>query len=107
MTSPMRALSKVLMLAALLTPAAARAQDTTFRGISLGGTYDPHGKVGITVLPITGAFGDSVRAIVSRDLDFSDRFTVIAVDSVDPDAFRSAGTGSGLNYSVFTRLAAS
>ena len=107
MTSSMRALSKVLTLAVLLAPAAARAQDTTFRGISLGGTYDPHGKVGITVLPITGAFGDSVRAIVGRDLDFSDRFTVIGVDTTDLDALRAPGAAAGLNYAIFTRIAAS
>ena len=70
----------------------ARAQDTTYRGIFLGGNYDPlRDKVGIAVLPVAGAFGDSVRAIVQRDLDFSDRFTVIPVDSADPSALRPAG----------------
>ena len=54
----------------------ALAQDTTFRGITLVGNYDPlRDKIPIAVLPVSGAFGDSVRAIIQRDLDFSDRFT--------------------------------
>ncbi|MDB4876274.1 MAG: WD40-like beta Propeller containing protein [Gemmatimonadetes bacterium] len=89
-------------------PVAAHAQDTTYRGIFLGGTYDPlRDKVGIAVLPVPGAFGDSVRAIIQRDLDFSDRFTVIPVDSADPAAINSPGAAGGLNYSIFARLAAS
>ncbi len=91
-----------------LASGVARAQDTTYRGIFLGGNYDPlRDKVGIAVLPVSGAFGDSVRAIVQRDLDFSDRFTVIPVDSADPSALRPGGNGSGLNYPIFARLAAS
>jgi TolB protein len=90
----------------IVAPRAARAQDTTYRGIFLGGTYDPlRDKVGIAVLPVSGAFGDSVRAIVQRDLDFSDRFTVIPIDSADPAALRPGGSGSGLNYPIFARLA--
>ncbi|HEY4216941.1 MAG TPA: hypothetical protein VGM67_07380 [Gemmatimonadaceae bacterium] len=95
----------VLAGLALVTPHAAHAQDTTYRGIFLGGTYDPlRDKVGIAVLPVAGAFGDSVRAIVQRDLDFSDRFTVIPIDSADPAALRPGGTGTGLNYPIFARL---
>ncbi|HEY4137255.1 MAG TPA: hypothetical protein VGN65_02275, partial [Casimicrobiaceae bacterium] len=100
----------VCLVAALLAPALplarAGAQDTTFRGITLGGNYDPlHDKYGVVVLPITGAFGDSIRAIVQRDLDYSDRFNVIPMDTADPAALRSAN-GSGLNYPIFARLAA-
>jgi TolB protein len=90
--------------------AAAHAQDTTSgRGIMIVGNYDPlRDKVGIVVLPIAGAFGDSVRTIIQRDFDFSDRFTVIPVDSADPSALRGQGgaVGSGVNYPLFTRLAA-
>ena len=89
-----------------IAPIMARAQDTTSRGISLIGNYDPlRGKVGIVVLPIPGAFGDSVRAIIQRDLDFSDRFTVIPMDSVDSSPFVGAHTSAGLNYASFARLA--
>jgi len=99
----------VASLVAAATPTRARAQDTTFvRGITLVGNYDPlRDKVGIVVLPISGAFGDSVRTIIQRDFDFSDRFSVIPVDSADPSALRAqGGAGSGVNYPLFTRLAA-
>ncbi|MBV9880925.1 MAG: hypothetical protein JO180_10545, partial [Gemmatirosa sp.] len=73
-------------LAALLLSGAAllSAQDTTSRGVFLSGVYDPSARPGVAVLPIGGAVGDSVRAIVQRDLDFSDRFTVLNLDSADP-----------------------
>ncbi len=105
----MNRISRVVCTAVVLLAPLARAsaQDTTFRGITLGGSYDPlHDKVGIVVLPVTGAFGDSVRAIVQRDLDFSDRFTLITMDESDPSALRSAN-GTGINYPIFARLKAS
>jgi TolB protein len=96
-------------LSGAVAPLDVRAQDTTFRGITLVGSYDPlHDKVGIAVLPIAGAFGDSVRTIIQRDLDFSDRFTVIPIDSAaDPSALRGQTPGKGINYPLFSRLAAS
>ena len=99
-----RPITSVGLLAAALT-SPLRAQDTTYRGIFLNGSYDPlRDKVAIAVLPIVGAFGDSIRAIVQRDLDYSDRFTLLPVDTTDPFAFRMAGAAAGLNYSLFARL---
>jgi len=99
----------VALAAALCTlagPRISRAQDTTFRGITIAGTYDPRrDKAGIVVLPIAGAFGDSIRAIVSRDLDWSDRFNVIPVEQADSAGFRQDAT-RGLNYPLFARLGA-
>lgn len=89
---------------AALASAPASAQDTTFRGVMISGAYDPlRDKIGITVLPVGGAYGDSIRALISRDLDFSDRFIVISVDSAEPAALR-AQNGPGLNYPLFARL---
>jgi TolB protein len=83
----------------------ALAQDTTFRGITLVGNYDPlRDKIPVAVLPVSGAFGDSLRAIVQRDLDFSDRFTILPIEGGDADAARTGGAASGLNYSIFQRL---
>jgi TolB protein len=106
MTRFSRAVSVVLL--AVIAPLILRAQDTTtYRGITISGAYDPlHDKVGVVVLPISGAFGDSVRAIIQRDLDYSDQFTLIPVDSTDPTAFRAAGPGAGLNYPLFQRVSA-
>ena len=60
----------VLMLAAAAAPL--RGQDTVRVGI----TYQPGVRPGLVVLPAPGL--DSVRAIVDRDLTFSDRFEVIS-----------------------------
>ena len=95
-----------LLLAALWVQNAA-AQDTTAqRGVYLSGTYDPTVRPGIAVLPVGGALGDSIRAIVQRDLDFSDRFTLINVDSTDPSSFRAPNSSGGLNYPMFGQLGA-
>ena len=53
------------------------AQDTTAqRGVRIGLTYQPGTRPGVVVLPVNGANGDSVRAILQRDLDFGDRVEV-------------------------------
>ena len=101
-----RCAGAALAAAALFLAAAPRltAQDTTFRGIFIGANYDPlRDKVAVAVLPVTGAYGDSVRAIIQRDLDYSDRFAIGRIDTTDPDAFR-AQSGGGVNYQLFARL---
>lgn len=99
--------SRALLLAAFSAAAIGRsafAQDTTYRGITLVGNYDPtRDKYGIVVLPVTGAFGDSIRTIVQRDLDYSDRFNIIDLGASDPATLRGPG-GSGLNYSLFSKV---
>jgi TolB protein len=104
-----RVCSVVFALSVMAAPRVARAQDTTFRGITISGTYDPRrDKAGIVVLPVAGAFGDSIRAIIQRDLDWSDRFNVIPVEQADSEGVRQPGTGTarGLNYSLFAKLGA-
>jgi TolB protein len=105
MTRFSRAVCAALVCA--FAPMIVLAQDTTFRGITISGSYDPlHDKVNIVVLPVGGAFGDSIRAIIQRDLDYSDQFTLIPVDSTDPSAFRAGGAAGGLNYPLFQRVSA-
>ena len=90
-------------LAALLVAAPLVAQDTTSRGVRIGLTYDPGTKPGIIVLPVSGARGDSIRAIVQRDLDLGDRVNAIVQDgSVAQDAARAAGP----NWPLLARLGA-
>ena len=108
MTRSTRAKLVVLMALTAVTPRLATGQDTTFKGITLVGAYDPtRDKISVVVLPVSGAYGDSVRAIVQRDLDYSDRFNVIAIDSADPSALRGSGAAARLNYQLFARLGAS
>lgn len=112
MTRSGRAALLLVAIISATAPRISRAQDTTYRGITLVGNYDPtRDKISVVVLPVSGAYGDSVRAIVQRDLDYSDRFNVIAIDSADPSALRGqgggGGTGARLNYPLFARLGAS
>ncbi len=95
-------LSVTLAIGARVLPAQA---DTAYRGITLVANFDPlRSKIPVVVLPVAGAFGDSVRAIVQRDLDYSDRFVVIPIDSADPSTLRAQGAAAGLNYDVFRHL---
>ena len=64
-------------LAALLLATPLAAQDTTGRGVRIGLSYEPGSKPGVVVLPVIGASGDSVRAILQRDLDYGDRVNAI------------------------------
>jgi TolB protein len=67
-----RTLSAVLWLVSLASPAILRAQDTT--GVRLGLVYQTEYRPGFVVLPFAGDAAAPARAVVARDLDFSDRF---------------------------------
>ncbi|HVH69110.1 MAG TPA: hypothetical protein VM716_14670 [Gemmatimonadales bacterium] len=101
------------------------AQDTSAidRGVRIGIVYRPGVRPGMVVLSGRPPALDSVRAIVARDLDYSDRFELItlpggdsihvAVASPPPSSRTSTGkvTGgaaaaSGLNYPLYQALGA-
>ncbi len=71
------------------------AQDTSAidRGVRIGIIYRPGVRPGFVLLPRQGGGLDSARAIVARDLDYSDRFEVITLPG--GDAIRLATPGSG------------
>jgi TolB protein len=80
----------------------ALAQDTTSRpGVSVRLSYSAGTRPGVIVLPVAGAFGDSVRAILQRDFEFGDRVTVISGAAAD-----SPASGGRLNYDLARRLGA-
>ncbi|MGE0353802.1 MAG: hypothetical protein AB7Q69_11215 [Gemmatimonadales bacterium] len=79
------------------------AQDTTAGGVRLGITYTPGYRPGLVILPGVGQ--DSVRAIIQRDLDYSDRFEVVAIPA--GEAARGAGGSSEINYRLYRTLGAS
>lgn len=82
------------------------AQDTTGqRGVRIGLSYARGSKPGVYVAPVSGAGGDSVRAILQRDLDFGDRVTLIGIDSAGIALAPLLGNGRP-SYDVFTRLGA-
>lgn len=91
-------------LAALALVRGAAAQDTTkaYEGVRVGINYTPGARPGLVVIPGQGL--DSVRAIVRRDLDYSDRFEMIQMG--DPGG-AAAGTAAGpINYGLYKALGA-
>ncbi|PYO44148.1 MAG: hypothetical protein DMD33_04685 [Gemmatimonadetes bacterium] len=88
----------------------------------IGLTYRPGVRPGMVVLPGRGAVLDSVRAILARDLDYSDRFELITLPGGDslratavapaprsPAAAPARGGGAaaaGLNYPLYQALGA-
>jgi len=110
-------------------PAAAQDTSTIDRGVRIGIIYRPGVRPGLVMLPRTGMGLDSVRGIVARDLDYSDRFEVItlpggdsirlATSSTPPRGTSPRRTGSGttatggtqggagaLNYPLYQALGA-
>ncbi|UCG88792.1 MAG: PD40 domain-containing protein [Gemmatimonadota bacterium] len=111
----------VVLLALLLVPrafpASLSAQDPVDRGVRLGITYTPGMRPGMLVLggPHRERL-DSVRTIIQRDLEFSDRFEMIYLPGGDslilgvgpaPDAGGSQTTAEVfVNYSLYAALGA-
>jgi TolB protein len=89
------------VFATSLCVAVAAAQDTTRReGVTVILKYTPGVQPGLVVLPGPGL--DSVRAIVRRDLDFSDRFQMIDL-APSPTTDGAAGP---VNYGIYKTLGA-
>ena len=113
-----------VLLALLLTV----TQDTSAidRGVRIGIIYRPGVRPGLVMLPRKGGGLDTVRAMVARDFDYSDRFEVITLPGGDsirlataPAAGRSTGTrrstaatggaqaaSGSLNYPLYQALGA-
>ncbi len=69
-------------------------QDTSAidRGVRIGIIYRPGVRPGLVMLPRTGMGLDSVRLIVARDLDYSDRFEVITLPGGDSIRLATSST---------------
>ena len=85
----------IAALGVCATPRDGRAQDTSAidRGVRIGIVYRPGVRPGLVVLPGPGTGLDSVRTIVQRDLDHSDRFEVITLPGAAGG--RAGGAGGG------------
>ncbi|HET9636835.1 MAG TPA: hypothetical protein VFP26_12990 [Gemmatimonadaceae bacterium] len=103
----MRGRFSALIAVALIAAASAlRAQDTTTTpGVRLGLSYESGTKPGVIVLPVVDDDADSLRTIVQRDLDYSDRFTVVDLDA---NALRkmSPAPGQKINFPLFAKFGA-
>src|SRR5689334_10573522 len=109
MTAPSRLTPLVLVLPLIALGATrAAAQDTSQvnEGVRVGVEYQPGVRSGLVVLP--GAGLDSARAIVRRDLDYSDRFEMIVLaDAPAATAGRGGSESGGVNYGIYKALGAS
>lgn len=76
----------------------AGAQRTSTRAPSAGPPA-PAEKPVVIVLPVDQTPGDSVRAIIQRDLDYGDRLTPLALDAALLAA--NAPAGGSVNYDFF------
>ena len=107
MSSRFPFLAACACLAALSAATEIPAQDTTATapGVRLGLSY-PRGSIPrIIVLPVDSTPGDSVRAIIQRDLDYSDRVSPIPLDAMTLAGITPAA-GQDPNYELFRTLGA-
>jgi TolB protein len=106
----MTRLLTLLFLAAFTTGATLAAQDTTRveEGVRVGVDYRPGLRPGLVVVPGGGL--DSARAIVTRDLDYTDRFEMVTLASPTVSSPSSGGSsgeeGGGVNYQLYKSLGA-
>jgi TolB protein len=72
------------------------AQDSSAidRGVRIGIIYRPGVRPGLVVLPEPARALDSVRAIIARDLDYSDRFELITLPGGDSIRVSVAAAGA-------------
>src|SRR4051794_8606787 len=92
---------------AIGTTGVARAQDSTaVPGVRLGLSYGAGTKPGVIVLPVSDDSGDdSLRVIVQRDLDYSDRMNVIALDESTVNGLVPAA-GEKINFALVGKFGA-
>ncbi len=93
------------LLGSIAAPQLVRAQDTTTTGVRLGLTYQSGTKPGVIVLPVRDDDDDSLRVIVQRDLDYSDRMTVVDLDRGTLDGLVPE-PGEKLNFGLFAKFGA-
>jgi TolB protein len=101
-----RCVSLMTMMCAIALPVIARAQDTTTTpGVRLGLNYAAGSKPGVIVLPVQDDYDDSLRTILQRDLDYSDRMSVIALD---PETLRGLvpPVGGKINFALVAKFGA-
>ena len=97
----------VLVLTLISAPATARAQDSLpAQGVRLALSYAPGTRPAVLVLPVGGAEGDSIRAIIQRDLDYDDRVTLITLEATAARALMGR-PGTNLGYARFATFGAS
>jgi len=93
--APVRRLLFGLAVLSVGPPVRLTAQDTSAidRGVRIGIIYRPGVRPGMVLLPVHAPGLDSVRAIMARDLDYSDRFELITLPGGDSMRVTAAAPG--------------
>ena len=91
-------------LVALAPPAS--AQDTTQKGVRIGLQYKAGTRPGVVVLPVSGSLGDSIRAIIQRDLDYGDRVDVLGREGTQIAQVARQQANGSINYELWKSLGA-
>ena len=94
----------LFVIAAACATSQARAQDPN-PGVRLGLSYPRGTTPKIIVMPVDSTPGDSIRTIIQRDLDYSDRVTPLVLDDMTLLGLTPA-RGQTYNYSLFANLGA-
>jgi len=99
-------LSVSIAIALLGASSVLAAQDTTTTpGVRLGLNYESGVKPGVIVLPVVDDDEDSLRTIIQRDLDYSDRINVIDLDRETLSGMAPA-PGQKINFPLFAKFGA-
>jgi len=96
-----RALPLCLLASLAVVPLAAQDPPPPQGGVRLVLKYDPGARPSLVVTPGTGL--DSARAILRRDLDFSDRFETVILPEASGTLSGKAGV---FNYDLYRKLGA-
>jgi TolB protein len=72
----------------------------TGSSVSIGLVYQAGTRPGLLVLPMRVPFGDSLQAIIQRDLDYGDRVQVL------PSSVPTPAPGQPLNFALYAQLGA-
>lgn len=92
----------LFVIAAACATSEALAQDPN-PGVRLGLSYPRGTTPKIIVMPVDSTPGDSIRTIIQRDLDYSDRVTPLVLDDMTLLGLTPA-RGQTYNYSLFANL---
>jgi TolB protein len=99
-------LSALIAIALVGASSLLAAQDTTATpGVRLGLNYQSGVKPGVIVLPVVDDDVDSLRTIIQRDLDYSDRINVIDLDRETLSGMAPA-PGEKINFPLFAKFGA-
>ena len=92
----------LVAIATLGSSTQACAQDPN-PGVRLGLSYPSGTTPKVIVMPVDSTPGDSIRTIIQRDLDYSDRVTPLLLDDMTLMGLTPA-RGQSYNYSLFANL---